>query len=164
MNVPGINGFDLLQGLRESGDDTPALFLTSRNRAEDLEKGFGAGADDYVKKPFDLAELLIRIKARFRGKEVVRLSPRFALDPVNLAVHCEEEVKQLRAKEFAVLELLCRHKGQLLETDEMIHALYPDEPISLATFRTYVKTIKRHIEGCARLENVKGVGYRILLL
>ncbi len=163
VNVPGINGFELLKSLRESGDLTPTLFITSRNQIQDMKEGFRVGADDYIKKPFDLDELFIRIEAKMPKDDKIYLSPEFSIDVKNYTLFCKEKVLPLTLKEFAVLRYLFERLNQLNETAAIIDHLY-EEPISIATFRTYIKNIKRYIDGCGVIENVKGVGYRLRIL
>ena len=163
VNVPGMNGFSLLESLRDAGDLTPAIFLTSRNELRDLQQGFGSGADDYVKKPFDIDELVVRILAKLPKSGSQKLSESFSIDPENLHIVCRGEVQTLAAKEFAILHFLIQHKEQLVSAEDIIAALY-EEPISIATFRVYIKNLKRHIGPCAAIENVKGVGYRFKTL
>ncbi len=164
VNVPGINGFELLEQLRRSGDTTPALFLTSRNQMEDLEHGFEIGADDYIKKPFDLHELLIRIKSKMPKTSPQYFAPHFAIDASTSSIHCYGEVKKLPAKEFALLAYLCQHQDCYLAPEDIIFALYEEKSISIATLRTYIKNIKRHLGSCGVIENLKGVGYRFKVL
>jgi DNA-binding response OmpR family regulator len=164
VNVAGINGFELLKSLRESGDETPTLFVTSLNQIQDMKKGFEVGCDDYIKKPFDLDELLIRIEAKLPKQKTIQCSKNLLLHPTNLRVECDNSFKNLPLKEFEILEYLCNHKDQLHSPDEIINSLYSDSLPSLATFRTYIKNIKRHIEKCAIIENVRGVGYRLRVL
>jgi DNA-binding response OmpR family regulator len=164
VNVPGMNGFELLKSLRESGDKTPALFMTSRNQIEDIQQGFRVGADDYIKKPFDLDELLVRIEAKMPHTAMVHFSKDFSIDISNVTITCKNATQTLPAKEFDILNYLCAHQEQLISAESIIDALYDDIPISIATFRTYIKNLKRHIDGCAMIENVKGVGYRLRIL
>jgi len=164
VNVPGMNGFELLKSLRESGDTTPALFVTSLNQLQDIKKGFEVGADDYIKKPFDLDELLIRIEAKMPSQGTLKLSNSFSIDNTNYSLLCHEKLITLPPKEFAVLEFLSTRKEQLHSSQEIIDALYEDANVSLATLRTYIKNIKRYIEGCGVIENVRGVGYRLKIL
>ena len=164
VNVPGMNGFELLKSLRESGDTTPTLFVTSLNQLQDIKKGFEVGADDYIKKPFDLDELLIRIEAKMPKKGMMQLSANFSIDNTNYTLLCKEKLHTLPLKEFEVLEYLSTHLGQLQSAQDIIDALYEESNLSLATLRTYIKNIKRHIEGCAIIENVRGVGYRLKIL
>jgi len=163
VNVPGISGFKLLESLRESGDLTPALFITSRNQIQDIKEGFKVGADDYIKKPFDLDELFIRIEAKMPKNDAMYLSSEFSIDSNNYTLTCKGTTTTLPAKEFAVLRYFCKRVNQLNETESIIDFLY-ENPISIATFRTYIKNIKRYIQECGAIENVKGVGYRLKIL
>lgn len=164
VNVPGINGFELLAQLRESGDNTPAIFLTSKNQLTDLKKGFEVGANDYIKKPFDLNELLIRIESKMPKKSKVYLSPNFSIEAFTCKIICKGVERKLPLKEFELLEYLYKNQNSFLPPYEIISTIYEDKTISIATFRTYIKNLKRHIEGCAEIENMKGVGYRFKLL
>lgn len=164
VNVPGINGFDLLDQLRKAGDTTPTIFLTSQNQIDDLKKGFHVGADDYIKKPFDLDELLVRIESKMPRKSKVYLSPDFAIEAITSSVICKGVEKKLPLKEFALLEYMCKNKEIFLSPEDIINALYEDKIISIATLRTYIKNMKRYISGCVEIQNMKGVGYRFKIL
>jgi len=163
VNVPGISGFELLKSLRESGDQTSAIFMTSRNQIDDLREGFSVGADDYIKKPFDLDELLVRIASKLPQLSSTQLSKNFSIDPDGYSLTCKDRVQKLPPKEFDLIRYFIAHKDQLLPTNDIIDE-FSEADISIATFRTYIKNLKRHIDGCAVIENIKGVGYRFKLL
>ncbi len=163
VNVPGMSGFDLLSSLRESGDTTPAIFMTSLNQLKDLREGFRVGADDYIKKPFDLDELLIRVASKLPKTSIMQLSKNFSINPESYQVTCKDITHNLPFKEFELLRYFIKHKEQLLEVDKIIDE-FNEATISIATLRTYIKNLKRHVEGCALIENIKGVGYRFRLL
>ncbi len=159
VNVPGMSGFDLLASLRNSGDDTPAIFLTARGEANDLREGFGAGADDYVVKPFDMETLLIRIEAKIKDEKLI-VSPHLALDREQYALIVDGTPHPLPKKEFEILDYFIRHKKRIISKEEIMSELYEDEFISDTTFRVYIKHLNTHLEGYAGLKNVRGVGYR----
>jgi DNA-binding response OmpR family regulator len=163
VNVPGINGFELLHSLRESGDTTAAIFMTSRNQIDDIRQGFGVGANDYIKKPFDLDELLVRIESKLPQNHSTQLSAEFRLDPQSYEITCKNQTHQLPPKEFDLINYFVTHQDQLLNPHDIIEE-FSDAQISIATFRTYIKNLKRHIGECGVIENVKGVGYRFKLL
>ncbi len=163
VNVPGINGFELLKSLRDSGDQTPTIFMTSRNQIEDLRQGFNVGANDYIKKPFDLDELLIRIASKLPQYQATQLSKSFSIDPQSYTLTCKDKNSKLPPKEFELIRYFIQHQNQLLSTQDIIDDI-SESAISIATFRTYIKNLKRNIEGCGVIENVKGVGYRFKLL
>ena len=163
VNVPGMSGFELLTLLRQSGDETPAVFLTSRSNINDLRSGFNAGADDYVTKPFDMETLLIRIAAKIKDERLV-ITDALALDRQQYALIIDAKPMTLPKKEFEILEYFVRHKARIISKDEIITELYDEEFISDATFRVYIKNLNRHLDGHARLANVRGVGYRFEVL
>ena len=159
VNVPGMSGFELLASLRQSGDDTPAIFLTARGEVDDLREGFGAGADDYVVKPFDMETLLIRIEAKIKDNTLI-ITPRLALDREQYTLIIDGTPHPLPKKEFEILEYFITHKKRIVSKDEILSELYEDEFISDTTFRVYIKHLNTHLEGYAKLKNVRGVGYR----
>ena len=163
VNVPGMNGFELLDSLRQSADHTPAIFMTSRNQIEDLREGFSVGADDYIKKPFDIDELLIRVASKLPQLSKTQLSAIFSIEMDGYTITCRDKTSTIAAKEFKLLQHFIKHESQLLQTYDILEAIFESE-ISIATFRTYIKNLKRHIGECGVIENIKGVGYRFKLL
>ncbi len=164
VNVPGISGFELLKELRQSGDTTPTIFLTSKNEIDDIKKGFEVGANDYVKKPFDFDELLIRIEAKLPKITDEIISSKLAINPNNYTIIVNNNEIILAKKEFEILHLLIRNKDNVIETFDIIDQLYQDETISIATFRVYIKKLKKYIDGVGIIENIRGVGYRFKAL
>ncbi|MGE5470423.1 MAG: heavy metal response regulator transcription factor [Bacteroidota bacterium] len=117
--LPGIDGWEVLQGLRRAGKEMPVLFLTARDAVEDRVKGLELGADDYLVKPFAFSELLARVRTLLRrgGKakesEVLRAAD-LELDLVRRRVTRHGRKIDLTAKEFLLLELLLRRQGEVL--------------------------------------------------
>ncbi len=163
VNVPGMSGFDLLSSLRHSGDDTPCVFLTARAEVDDLREGFISGADDYVTKPFDMQTLLIRIEAKIKDKRVM-VSQSLLLDRDQYTLIVDDKPHVLAKKEFEILEYFITNKKRIVSKDEILSELYEDEFISDSTFRVYIKHLNTHLEGHAKLVNVRGVGYRFEIL
>lgn len=163
VNVPGMNGFDILKSLRESGDDTPTIFMTSRNQIDDLRDGFSVGASDYIKKPFDIDELMIRISSKLPISKEVQHSLVFSIEPSEYKIRCLDKTISLPVKEFRLLEYFISYKSQLVEINNIIEDVF-ESTITIATLRTYIKNLKRHTDGCGVIENVKGVGYRFKFL
>ena len=111
VNVPILNGFELLEDLRQQKIYTPTIFLTSLNQVDDIEKGFKSGCDDYIKKPFELKELDIRInniKRLFNiyDEQLIQISENIYFDKKNLLIKKEKEQITLAKKESEVLEYL----------------------------------------------------------
>ena len=117
--LPGIDGWQVLQGIRRAGKDVPVLFLTARDQVDDRVKGFELGADDYLVKPFAFAELLARVRSLLRrgskGKEseYLRMAD-LELDLLRRRVSRGGKRIDLTSKEFALLELLLRRQGEVL--------------------------------------------------
>ena len=165
VHVPGMDGFTFLQSLRDVSDNTPAIFITSLNSGADVEKGFAVGADDYLKKPFDLRELKARIdniKRRFQI-DAHRLHPidaHHTYDFTARAITDGAESHHLSQKEAAVLEYFLKHPARVISFEELLNNVwsYEDAP-SHATLRTYIKNLRALLpEGT--ITNIKGVGYR----
>ena len=164
VNVPNINGFELLKDLRDSGIKTPAIFLTSLNMVDDIEKGFDSGCDDYVKKPVDLKELDIRmnnIKRLFKilPDEIIEISPNIYLDRLNLFIKKDNNEIHLAKKECEILLYLI-NKEKIVSIEELSTNVwsYEDSP-NASTIRTYIKNLRK-ILGEKFITNIRGVGYR----
>jgi two-component system copper resistance phosphate regulon response regulator CusR len=117
--LPGIDGWEILRGLRAAGKDTPVLFLTARDQVDDRVKGLELGADDYLAKPFAFAELLARVRALLRRGVTAAALERLAagdleVDLLRRRVFRAGKRIDVTAKEFALLELLLRHQGEVL--------------------------------------------------
>ena len=165
VNVPGVDGLSFLKSLREVEDNTPAIFITSHDDAKSVEKGFLAGADDYLKKPFDLLELKARIdniKRRYKieNTNIVTLEDNKSYDYKQKVLLIDAKSQQLSPKEAAILEYFIKHRSKVISFDELMNNVwsYEDTP-ARATLRTYIKVLRRLL-GDDVIVNIKGVGYR----
>lgn len=162
VNVPSIDGFEILSYLREIGNTTPAIYITSLSSIDDLKKGFGLGADDYLKKPFELEELKARIEHIIR---IYRLQEEIEFDgmkfiPKAHQIFINGGVIEMRQKEAQVLEYFIRNAGKIISCDEIIENIWDDEHVPAhATIRTYIKNLRKMFEK-EYFENIKGEGYR----
>ncbi len=167
IKVPFQNGFDLLTQLRKEGDDTPAIFITSLHSVEDVARGFDVGCDDYIRKPFALKELLVRIELQLKHhygnqEELIDLGSGLFFNPKELQLTQKDKVLPLKNKEANLLNLLIGHPNELLSYEKIFSALWSyDEEPSGGSLRTYIKTIRAHI-GKERIETVKNIGYRFV--
>ncbi|ADV46732.1 response regulator transcription factor [Nitratifractor salsuginis] len=166
VNTPGVNGFDFLKEAREQGTETPAIFITARRSVEDLEEGFRSGADDYLRKPFELKELKIRIETLLQRRVKHPASSRISLgngweyDPASgrlFGSGGEEEL--LGRKEARLLELFVTHPGEVLSHERIYERLwdYGENP-SDSALRTYIKNLRKRI-GKERIVSLKKQGY-----
>ena len=165
VNVPIINGFELLKDLRQKEIYTPAIFLTSFNQIDDIEKGFKSGCDDYLKKPFELKELDLRINNikrlfNIENEDFIQISKDTYLDKKNLLIKKENEQIHLAKKECEVLEYLINNSSKIVSIEELSLNVwtYEESPIS-STIRTYIKNLRR-VLGEEYIINLRGVGYR----
>ena len=161
VNLPYETGFSLLNQLRDAGDLTPTMFLTSRNDKVSLTQGFDIGADDYMKKPIDLDELLLRINALLRRQ--IRSSKlkigKYVLDRTSKELFLNDEVIKLGAKTIDLLLLLLQAKGEVVSLQVIEESLWhTNEEASLGAVRVYVTTLKKYFP---HIENIRGVGYRL---
>jgi len=163
VNLPYETGFFLLKQLRDAGDLTPTMFLTSRNDKTSLTKGFDVGADDYMKKPIDLEELLLRINALLRRQTRVEKMNigEYQLDIRSKELSLNGEVLKLGGKSIDLLLLLVERKGEVVSLQEIEeHLWHTNEEASAGAVRVYVTTLKKYFPN---IENIRGVGYRLKL-
>ncbi len=166
VNVPGQNGFELLKHARERGVRTPALFMTTRDGTADVEEGFESGADDYVRKPFVLKELLLRIQSMLRRRfshpldERIDLGEGMSFDMQSGVLHQGDTAVAFGEKQRRLLQLLLERRGEVV-THEVIgeHLWGFDETPSDDALRTYIKELRK-IVGKERIVSHKRTGYQ----
>lgn len=158
VNVIGMNGFKLLEALREAGDETPTIFLTSKNKTNDVIEGFDVGASDYLKKPFDIDELIARMLRFLKTKKSYKISESVSYLPESYEVINEEKHILLNQKDAQILEYFLNHKNQVISKEQILDDVYEGEYITDSTFRGYIKKIKSAI-GEEHLRNIRGQGY-----
>lgn len=167
VNVPKINGFKLLHELREAGILTPAIFTTSLKGIDDLSTGYESGADDYIKKPFALRELLFRIKALLKREfksqnEITKIGDEAKFNTFTNELYIADKKTPLNPKESLLLKLLLKHQNECVLLEDIYCELWShDEPPSDMSLRTYIKNLRKLI-GKERIISIKKVGYRLV--
>jgi len=166
VNTPGINGFDVLKNARDQGVRTPAIYITSLGSVEDLEQGFESGCDDYIRKPFALKELQIRvstlIKRKFfhENREFIEIDAHIRYDVKNNTLLVDHHPYQLGVKEAKLLKLFLQSSESVLSHERIFEVLWSyDEEPSDASLRTYIKNLRKII-GKERIVSIKKQGYR----
>jgi len=163
VNLPYENGFSLLQKLRDSGDMTPTIFLTSRDDKSSMVEGFNMGADDYMKKPIDLDELNLRVKAILRRQtrsNIIEFES-YTIDCNAKKLYCKGKLLSVTTKAIELLLLLIISKGEVVSIEEIENRLWHvNEDVSLGSIRVYITTLKKYFP--SNIENIRGVGYRFL--
>ncbi|MDY0401822.1 response regulator transcription factor [Sulfurovum sp.] len=168
INVPGIDGLELLKESRAGGVVAPAIYITSMDSVEDLEEGFKSGCDDYIRKPFALKELKIRIETLLkRGfyhheKERIMITGDIAYDIKNNELIIKDKPVSLGHKEATLLKLFVKNEGRVLAHELIFDHLwgYDEEP-SDSALRTYIKNLRKLI-GKNRIVSIKKQGYKFI--
>jgi two-component system response regulator QseB len=165
LGLPRRQGLDVLKTLRGRGSDLPVMIITARDAVTDRVAGLDAGADDYVVKPFDLAELAARIRAllRRRGGRAGNVIEHHgvALDPSARTVTRDGAPVELSAREFALLHALMEHPGRILSKAQLEERLYGwGEEVESNVVEVYVHSLRRKL-GAEFIRTVRGLGYRI---
>lgn len=164
INVPLINGITLLKELRDSDDNTPAVFLTSHKDKEMLKNGFLSGADDYITKPFDNDELLLRISALTRRNKPnkVKCVSMLCHDDIHKRILYHNEELDLSKKEYELLLLLMTHANTPVPKELIFDELWSSsESGSDGAIRVYINRIK-HLITDLKIENIRGIGYKLV--
>ncbi|RMH79635.1 MAG: DNA-binding response regulator [Acidobacteria bacterium] len=162
LMMPHVCGEELLKELRSRGDSTPILILTAKGRLEDKERCFSLGADDYLVKPFEPKELLLRIRALHR--RVVR-EQRVRVGSVEVDLSKEKvwvdgrEVR-LSRKEWLLLKYLIENRGRFVSSEELLNYVWGDEPVGDDVVRAHIKNLRRVLP-YEFIQSQKGRGYRI---
>lgn len=166
VNVPGTNGFELLKKVRQEKDSVPAIFITSLNTLKDLENGYQSGCDDYIRKPFELKELLFRIQTLLsRGffhsnDSKIKIDNDITYDTLTNELSVSGEVIRIQNKEAALLKLFLKRKDEILTHEVIYDTLWSyDEVSSDDALRTYIKNLRKII-GKDKIVSVKKLGYK----
>ena len=165
LGLPLKDGLEVLKALRGRKIDTPILVLTARDAVPDRVTGLDTGADDYVVKPYDLGELLARIRSLVR-RSVGRAEPVYesvgvSIDPATREVKVEGQSVLLSAREWAILELLLVRPGVVLSRKQLEERLYGwKDGISSNAVEVHIHSLRKKI-GTELIQNVRGVGYMI---
>ena len=165
VKLPKGDGFSLLRELRRLGNDTPAIFTTSLNTLQDLEIGYKSGCDDYLKKPYELKELLLRIQILLKRKfshvndEFIELNDGYKFYPSSKTLRQNGQIVNLSNKESELLALFLENKNALLSKEAIFEKIwnYGEEPSELS-LRVYVKNLRR-VLGKDAIVNRRGDGY-----
>jgi two-component system OmpR family response regulator len=165
LGLPGLDGLSVLRAWREHSIDLPVLVLTARGRWSDKQAGFSAGADDYLVKPFELGEAVLRVQALIRRSRG-HASPEIACGALRLDSHRGEvtldgELVRLTAHEYRLLAYLLHHAGRVVSRSELLEHVYergldPDSNV----IDVLLGRVRRKI-GAERIETVRGRGVRL---
>jgi DNA-binding response OmpR family regulator len=167
VKVPRMSGFEFLKKIRTEGREIPAIFITSLNSTEDVEKGFMLGCDDYIRKPFALKELLVRVESLLKRSfgtyhDRVDLGGGMVFDIKDQELLLEGTRIPLKTKELKLLALLLQNPKELLTYERIFEAVWEyTEESNAGSLRTYIKRLRAQI-GKEKIETIKKVGYRFV--
>jgi len=164
INVPLIDGVSLLKELRDADDNTPAIFLTSHKDKEMLERGFLSGCDDYLTKPFDNDELLLRLKALLKRsvKDEVKCVNLLCHDTTHKRILYDKKELDLSKKEYELLLLLMQHASSAVPKEMILDELWSSsDGGSDGAIRVYINRLK-HLLPQVTIQNIRGIGYKLV--
>ncbi len=166
VNVPNKNGFEVLKEVRKQNKSVPAIFITSLNSMDSLEEGFSSGCDDYIRKPFELKELLIRVQTILRREfshnksDLIQITSQITFNSISNELRDKEVEIKLNLKELKLLKFFLQHPNELLIHDRIYDYVWDyDEEYSDNSLRTYIKNLRK-ILGKDKIVSLKKLGYR----
>lgn len=174
--LPGENGFSITRKIRSENRLIPILFLTARTMTDDIEEGFESGANDYLKKPFDTRELVIRLKVLLNQNRLLETPEvtsqrsiveigHYQFDILKSELLYNEKLRQLTAREAEILKILYHHRFRSLSRKELlIQAWGNDDFFSSRSLDVFISKLRRYLayDPRIRIINQKGVGYKLI--
>ncbi|MGA1391238.1 MAG: response regulator transcription factor [Candidatus Nanopelagicales bacterium] len=168
INMPQIDGFEVLEKLRKENNNVPVIVLTARDQKDDKATGFGLGADDFVTKPFGLEELLMRVAAVLRRSKNIKPTSnlitigKIELDQNNYRLKVNEADVEISPTEFKLLQYLMNNSGRVLTRSQILSAVWGlDFETDGAILDTYISYLRKKIGNFANIRTVRGIGYQI---
>ena len=165
LGLPKRDGLEVLRRLRQTGNPVPVIVITARDGVDDRIKGLDFGADDYLVKPFDINELLARLRAiiRRRGGQAAPLlsNGKVSLDPATREARCGDTVELLSAREFALLHALLLRPGAILARAELEERIYGwNEEVESNAVDFLIHGVRKKL-GAGIIKNVRGAGWMV---
>ena len=164
INVPNINGLTLLETLHENKIQIPTIFISTIIDIDDISYAFDLGCYDYLKKPFHLKELSIRInkilQTRYIPKEHFRLSPNYSYDMDSSTLRFNNEVQVLSSRQTQIIELLAKNRSRIVNYDMFRDYVWNDLDIDNATIRAEINRLKKILKDDC-ISNIRSMGYMI---
>lgn len=169
--LPKKDGFTLANEIREKGNNTPIIFLTAKEMQDDKIKGLSIGADDYMTKPFNFQELILRIEAILRRTKLTETESRiyqfgnYTLDADNLKLSNNNDVKSLTKKETALLEQLVININQPVKREFLLNKIWKDDSYFAGrSMDVYITKLRKYLstDNSVEIQNMHGVGFKLV--
>lgn len=174
--MPKVNGFTVAKTIRNTDRETPILFLTAKVQVKDVVKGFEAGGNDYIRKPFSIQELLVRMKVMLSDTRLLdKVSPssdarfelgKFQFDSKSGLLAHSGQSKKLTSRESELLKLFCRHKDEVLTKESILLSIWGDDSFfNSRSLDVFVSKLRKYLEADSgvNIVNIRGVGYKLIL-
>ena len=169
--MPKKDGFELAEDIQKVNSSVPLVFLTARNQKEDKIKGLKLGADDYITKPFDSDEFLLRVKAILRRGSTEKNNSEkeykigeYTFTPSSLILSKDNDNRRLTKKESALLKLLCEHKGKILERGVVSNLIWGDDSYFVGrSMDVFITRLRKYLndDSTISITNIHGIGFRL---
>ncbi len=174
--LPLMDGFSLAKEIKKINPNQPIIFLTAKSMTEDVIEGFSIGADDYVRKPFSMEELIMRVKAvlgrnskqeeNAKAEEVKEYEiGQFTFFPIKQELHHHSGMKKLTSRESELLKILCENKNSLVDRDVILKKLWGDDTFFNArSMDVFITKLRKYLKEDHEIEliNVRGRGYKLI--
>lgn len=164
INVPGIDGLDLLEQLHELKIRPPAIYISALVDIEGISRAYDLGCYDYLKKPFHLKELALRIDKVMQSCTIpqnhLRLSKSYAYDASTSTLMCDNVTQTLTKRQLQIIDLLARNRGRVVDFDQFRSYVWDEEYVDNATIRAEVSRLKKSLKEDF-IQNIRALGYMI---
>lgn len=172
--MPALDGFSMVRRIRAVNSDVPVIFLTARSAIDDIEEGFGLGGNDYLKKPFKMRELIVRVKALLRRKHPVDTTVTgtetalggYRLNPVTRELRYGADVVELTHIEATILAYLAAHAGEAVSSSDLMKLVWNrDDFYNRNSLHGYIHKLRAHLSRDTNVAilNLRGIGYRLII-
>lgn len=172
--MPVKDGYALAEEIRKIDQQTPIIFLTARSQTPDVVKGFEVGGNDYIKKPFSMEELIVRIQARLaepsgepadQDKTILFKIGKYLFDYKKQTLEFQHSISRLTHREAEILRLLCINRNQVLERSYVLKKVWGDDNFFNArSMDVFITKLRKHLQNDTSIEiiNVRGIGYKLV--
>lgn len=162
INVPGADGFEVIEWISHNDPGKPVIFMTAYTDIESITHAYRLGCSDYLKKPFDLMELLLRVQKLLlsSAEEEIRLTPSHTFNLTTRQLICEGEIVTLTKNQRNILYLLTKYRNSVITYEMFIEDIWEDKFIKFNTIASHIREIRSAVNGL-QIRNIRGEGYML---